>query len=420
VSEIAIRAENLGKRYRVGSTAGYKTLRESLIKATTAPFRHQAPNEGAPATGKKAPYIWALKDISFGVERGHAVGVIGKNGSGKSTLLKILSRITRPTEGYAEIRGRVTSLLEVGTGFHPELTGRENINLNAAILGMKRAELKCYFDQILDFAGESIKNFIDTPVKRYSSGMYVRLAFSVAAHLDTDVLLVDEVLAVGDAEFQKKCIGKMDDIAHSGRTVLFVSHSMSAIRRLCPKAMLLDCGAIVSQGDTENVITKYMESTSGSNTVTKERVANPGESKFINWQLANSVTNEKHRCYTGEPCRFSFMLHCGTNIPQANLGFSIWAADGDLIWGMRSIDYLGGNVPLQKGDYDIVFSIPSLPVKPGNYRIRVSLYESLDECIDLWYAEPDLMVSPREETGIPTQFQGILDLPGKVSINEHK
>src|SRR4030042_1941526 len=210
MSEIAIKVEHLGKRYRIGTKTGYKTLRESLISTAITPFRHRHSGmDESTVMGQKSPYVWAIKDVSLEIGRGQAVGIIGKNGSGKSTLLKILSRITRPTEGHAEIHGRVASLLEVGTGFHPELTGRENINLNAAVLGMTRAEVKRQFEAIIDFAGETVRNFIDTPVKRYSSGMYVRLAFAIAAHLNTDVLIIDEALAVGDAAFQKKCVGKM-------------------------------------------------------------------------------------------------------------------------------------------------------------------------------------------------------------------
>jgi lipopolysaccharide transport system ATP-binding protein len=259
VSDIAIKVENLGKRYRIGATVGYKTLRESLFSAVKAPFRRLHTTTDKPSTtGSKTPYIWALRNASFQIERGQAVGIIGRNGSGKSTMLKILSRITRPTEGRAEIYGRVASLLEVGTGFHPELTGRENINLSAAVMGMKNYEVKNKIDDIIDFAGDTVKNLIDTPVKRYSSGMYVRLAFAIAAHLETDVLLVDEVLAVGDSEFQKKCLNKMDDVAQSGRTVVFVSHNMNAISQLCQRAVLLDSGKLIADGKVSEVISDYL------------------------------------------------------------------------------------------------------------------------------------------------------------------
>src|SRR5437870_2274772 len=232
MSEIALKVEGLGKRYRIGANQqAYKTLKEKLTQTASTPFRalkSLAGRNGHYSIRKsKSETIWALKDVSFEVKYGEVVGIIGRNGAGKSTLLKILSRITDPTEGYADIHGRVGSLLEVGTGFQPELTGRENIFLNGSILGMKRAEIKKKFDEMVDFA--EIEKFIDTPVKHYSSGMYVRLAFAVAAHLEPEILLVDEVLAVGDAAFQKKCLGKMGDVAKEGRTVLFVSHNMAAI-----------------------------------------------------------------------------------------------------------------------------------------------------------------------------------------------
>ena len=255
---LAIRVENLGKQYRIGvAPQKYRTLRESLVGAVTWPI--QRIRRGlAPSGAESADTIWALRNVSFTVERGQVLGVIGRNGAGKSTLLKILSRVTEPTEGEVEIRGRVGSLLEVGTGFHPELTGRENIYLNGAILGMKRAEIDARFDEIVDFSG--VEQFIDTPVKRYSSGMYLRLAFAVAAHLEPEILVVDEVLAVGDAEFQRKCIGKMSDVAQEGRTVLFVSHDMSAILRLTKEAIVLDKGRVVYRAPTAEAVDYYMVS----------------------------------------------------------------------------------------------------------------------------------------------------------------
>jgi len=257
MSDIAIRVENLSKQYRIGGPqARYKTIRESLTEAVQAPFRRLASVVRGQSSAVSNETIWALKDVSFEVKRGEVVGIIGRNGAGKSTLLKVLSRITEPTEGRAEIHGRVGSLLEVGTGFHPELTGRENITLNGAILGMKRAEIDRKFDEIVDFA--EIEKFLDTPVKHYSSGMYVRLAFAVAAHLEPEILLVDEVLAVGDVAFQKKCLGKMGDVAREGRTVLFVSHNMAAIENLCARTILLEEGHSIRDGATKEAIAMYM------------------------------------------------------------------------------------------------------------------------------------------------------------------
>jgi lipopolysaccharide transport system ATP-binding protein len=254
MDNIAIRVENLGKQYRIGLTpVRYRTLRESIVESVSLNARSKRA-----ANKEELGTIWALRDVSFEVYKGQVLGVIGRNGAGKSTLLKILSRITEPTEGYAEIHGRVGSLLEVGTGFHPELSGRENIYLNGAILGMKREEIDRKFDEIVAFS--EVEKFIDTPVKRFSSGMYLRLAFAVAAHLEPQILVVDEVLAVGDAEFQRKCLGKMNDVAREGRTVLFVSHNMSAILRLTEETILLDHGRIVLRAPTPQAVDHYMAS----------------------------------------------------------------------------------------------------------------------------------------------------------------
>jgi lipopolysaccharide transport system ATP-binding protein len=249
-----IKVENLSKQYTLGGPAErYSTIRESLIKTIKTPF------SGSKKAGNGSNTFWALKDITFDVMPGEVVGIIGRNGAGKSTLLKVLSRITEPTAGRAELYGRVGSLLEVGTGFHPELTGRENIFLNGAILGMSRDEIAKKFDAIVDFA--EVEKFLDTPVKRYSSGMYVRLAFAVAAHLEPEILIVDEVLAVGDSEFQKKCLGKIKDVSEHGRTVLFVSHNMTAVATLCSKGILLSQGEIQIHSDAASAINLYTSTT---------------------------------------------------------------------------------------------------------------------------------------------------------------
>ncbi len=259
-SDIAIRVEGLGKMYRIGGPqARYSTFRETLVDAFAAPFRRAGRLlRGEGSASELDRTIWALKDVSFEVKRGEVVGIIGRNGAGKSTLLKILSRITEPTEGAADIFGRVGSLLEVGTGFHPELSGRENIYLNGAILGMRRAEIERKLDEIVAFA--EIETFLDTPVKHYSSGMYVRLAFAVAAHLETEVLLIDEVLAVGDASFQRKCLEKLEDAAWAGRTVLFVSHNLAAVQALCQRTLLLERGAVAFDDLTTDSIKHYLDS----------------------------------------------------------------------------------------------------------------------------------------------------------------
>jgi len=258
-SDAAVTVEHIGKRYRIGTTTGggrysYRSLREDITGGLTSLGRRRGKVDGRT--------IWALRDVSFQIEQGERVGIIGRNGAGKSTLLKLLSRITLPTEGHGQIRGRVGSLLEVGTGFHPELTGRDNVFLAGAILGMHRSEIQHKLDEIIEFAG--IGRFLDTPVKRYSSGMYLRLGFSVAAHMEPDVLIIDEILAVGDAEFQAKCLGRMEDTGTSGRTVVFVSHSMPSILRLCDRVILLDGGRLVADGSAREVVRTYLASGLGS------------------------------------------------------------------------------------------------------------------------------------------------------------
>ena len=254
--EVAIKAESVGKRYWLGTGHHEDSLGRKIDRLAKAPFR-RALGRGAPESDGDAEEFWALRDISLELPKGEILGLIGPNGSGKSTLLKMLSNITPPTEGRITLRGRVGTLLEVGTGFHPELTGRENVYLNGAILGMRRQEIDALFDEIVEFSG--IDRFLDTPVKRYSSGMFVRLAFAVAAHLDTEILLVDEVLAVGDTEFQRKCLGKIDDVARGGRTIIFVSHNLTAVQRLCTRSIWLDKGSMVDSGPTPQVVTQYLK-----------------------------------------------------------------------------------------------------------------------------------------------------------------
>jgi lipopolysaccharide transport system ATP-binding protein len=281
----AIITDGLSKRYRLGGRDGamfaYRTLRDSIASAAAGLLGGEGESD-AKARGNE---IWALRDVSVQIGRGEVVGIIGRNGAGKSTLLKVLSRITRPTRGEAVLNGRVGSLLEVGTGFHPELTGRDNIYLNGAILGMRRAEIQRKFDAIVDFSG--IARFIDTPVKRYSSGMYVRLAFAVAAHLEPEILLVDEVLAVGDAAFQRQCLGKMEDISRSGRTILFVSHNMPAITRLCDRALLISEGRVVDDGRPDVIVARYLGAEFG--TAARKEWTDPSQAPGNDWVRLRSV-----------------------------------------------------------------------------------------------------------------------------------
>ncbi len=280
MTDVAIRVEGLGKRYRLGGQgAQYETLREALVRAAKAPARLlRRPARRQPTEVRDSQTLWALRGVSFEVPRGQVLGIIGRNGAGKTTLLRVLTRITEPTEGRAEVHGRVASLLEVGTGFHPELTGRENVYLNGAILGMRRKEIDRKFDEIVEFS--EVSRFLDTPLKHYSSGMQVRLAFSVAAHLDPDVLLVDEVLAVGDAAFQQKCLAKMEEVGKGGRTVLFVSHNMPAVLRLCERLILLDEGKVVADGDPHQVVGLYLRADGGT---TAERL----------WQDINTAPGDE-------------------------------------------------------------------------------------------------------------------------------
>ncbi|MBV9081685.1 MAG: ABC transporter ATP-binding protein, partial [Acidobacteriaceae bacterium] len=286
---LAIKAAGLSKEYRIGGARrSYRTLRDTIMETATAPFRAMR-RSGAPSRtcDRRDQRFWALKDVCFEVEPGQVVGVIGRNGAGKSTLLKLLSRITEPTGGFAEIHGQIGSLLEVGTGFHPELTGRDNIYLNGAILGMKRAHIRQRFDEIVAFAG--VEKFIDTAVKHYSSGMYLRLAFAVAAHLDPEIMLIDEVLAVGDAAFQRKCLGRMGEVAKEGRTVLFVSHNMGAIRSLCDCGLVLHQGKLVDFGDISTAIQTYYRLASEEDRESSD--AGASRSGFGRVQLASHSSN---------------------------------------------------------------------------------------------------------------------------------
>jgi lipopolysaccharide transport system ATP-binding protein len=334
MTDIAIHVQGLGKRYRLGQREPYKMLREVLTRSVSATARATA----ARLTGRKPEsasspangHFWALHDVSFEVRQGEVLGIIGRNGAGKSTLLKLLARITRPTRGRAEVYGRLASLLEVGTGFHYELTGRENIFLNGAILGMKRAEIERKFDEIVSFA--EVEKFIDTPVKHYSSGMYLRLAFAVAAHLEPEILLIDEVLAVGDAAFQKKCLGKMGEVANAGRTVLFVSHNMAAVQQLTHTSILLDQGRLAAYGPSGEVIGQYLgairENKSNvydvEHTPRKHRELRR-EVEFLRVELEDYPT----RLVPADgDLRLRFTVRGNTDVDRFRFSITIWQLDG--------------------------------------------------------------------------------------------
>lgn len=377
MSDVVIRAVKLGKRYRIGTyVTPYKTIRESIAAMARAPFRRlsQAANDGQhPARGEE-DFIWALKDLSFEVRRGEVVGIIGRNGAGKTTLLKILSRITDPTEGHAEVRGRIGSLLEVGTGFHPELTGRENIYLNGAMLGMKRAEIEGKFEEIVAFA--ELEKFLDTPVKRYSSGMYVRLAFAVAAHLEPEILVIDEVLAVGDIEFQKKCLRKMESTGLEGRTVLFVSHNMPAVTRLCSRAILLDEGRIEKVGPVADVVSAYTSSISQSGAVKSwyDSGTAPGTGQIK--LLSVSVADEK-----GEPLplvEIDRPVHVNMKyyVAEPNLKFrcaAVFRTQGTVAFS--SVEPTE-TVREKAGTYHSTLTVPRNLLSEGEYVVSFSIFSS--------------------------------------------
>jgi lipopolysaccharide transport system ATP-binding protein len=372
MSEFAIQVERLGKCYRLGRSAQgsprYETLRDTLAGSVQQIFQ---PNGSA--KGKESDF-WALQDVTFDVAPGDVLGIIGRNGAGKSTLLKILSRITEPTTGKIHIKGRVASLLEVGTGFHPELTGRENTFLNGAILGMSRAEIRSKFDEIVAFA--EIEDFLDTPVKRYSSGMYVRLAFAVAAHLEPEILVVDEVLAVGDAEFQKKCLGKMQDVSRGGRTVLFVSHNMGAVSRLCNHALWLDRGKLMLRAGTSDVIAKYLTSNteSGGSCEWPEGVANAGVTELK--LFAVRILNESAQTSAGLDATKPFSIEiCYTiyqRLPYLRVGFSLSAVDGTVIFETQDADHPQYTGKREPGKYVMRCEIPGELLMPGRYIISVN------------------------------------------------
>lgn len=368
LSEAIIKVENLGKKYslRHQRNERYTALRDILTEETRNIFRRKR-NGAADPTRED---FWALKDVSFEVEQGDVVGIIGRNGAGKSTLLKILSRITEPTTGRVRIRGRVASLLEVGTGFHPELTGRENIYLNGAILGMGRAEITAKFDEIIAFA--EIEKFLDTPVKRYSSGMYVRLAFAVAAHLEPEILIVDEVLAVGDAEFQKKCLGKMESVARGeGRTVLFVSHNMTAISTLTHKALLLRSGRIVTIGKTTSVISEYLRGVEMDNLLYEAKPW-PDKPRVTRIELKTSEPSNVH--IWSQPMEVRFQVTTGRPVRGLCLSFQLINSLQQAVLHLWTFDS-ERPVCREPGVFEMICHMPKLRLYMGSYTLKFYLSE---------------------------------------------
>jgi lipopolysaccharide transport system ATP-binding protein len=399
MSTAVITADMLSKRYQRGMAANSGLLRDTLALAFRAPHKLLRRD--------RKESFWALKDVSLEVHQGEVLGLIGRNGSGKTTLLKVLSRITRPTAGWAEIRGRVGSLLEVGTGFHPELTGRENTYLSGAILGMGKQEITRKFDEIVSFA--ELEQFIDTPVKHYSSGMYVRLAFAVAAHLEPEILLVDEVLAVGDIRFQKKCLGKMGDVARAGRTIILVTHQLNQIRRLCNRVVWLDGGALRQTGSTAEVVSAY-EVDMSSNEVNEARPSE-GRAQFIRWKLTGPDCPSDHTLNTSGETSVSFLLRVNSPVRGVHHGIALYDQSRQLLWGNAT-----DGITLDPGLHEFRYTLPVLPLRPGAYSWRVSLYES-GERIDDWECVPQMQVVTLPVTHYRDEAAGFLNIPSKLDIS---
>jgi lipopolysaccharide transport system ATP-binding protein len=405
---IAIHVDSLGKRYRIGGRARYLTMRDRLANLASAPVRWLRRN-GADGSQSNSRLIWALRDVSFDLHEGEVLGLIGRNGAGKTTLLKILSRVTQPTEGSAEIRGRVGSLLEVGTGFHPELTGRENTFLNGAILGMGKKEILRKFDDIVDFA--EVGDFIDTPLKHYSTGMQMRLAFAVAAHLEPQILLVDEVLAVGDLAFQKKCLGKMGEVAHEGRTIVFVSHQMNQIRRLCEKAIWMDGGTIRQMGPTAEVVGAYESAILSGESADRSRDDAPEvKARFLRWEIVEPRGSQPNVLDTPGPVTLRFVVDVRQPLSYAHHGIGLYDADRRLLWGTALKQFR-----LEAGVQQFVYHLPDLPVKPGAYCWRVTLWDD-EDLVDGWECVPDLLVATKPVTHWLDEWAGILNIPSQFSV----
>jgi lipopolysaccharide transport system ATP-binding protein len=372
MSDTVIKVENLGKKYILGHQREerYTTLRDSIAngaKGLLKPFK-RGKSQGAKPNSEE---FWALKDVSFEIKQGDRVGIVGRNGAGKSTLLKILSRITEPTKGSIRIKGRVASLLEVGTGFHPELTGRENISLNGAILGMSKADIVRKFDEIVAFA--EVEKFLDTPVKRYSSGMYVRLAFSVAAHLEPEILIVDEVLAVGDAQFQKKCLGKMEDVGKEGRTVLFVSHNMATVTTLCQRGIWLVNGGVNLDASAELVTSKYLTyGVENSGEVILKQTANHQRFWFKKVSLIDAHNNVSANFDVREAIKIRLEYEALELVSGLEVGFQIFNSFGITIFTIDrslSLEY-----EISVGNYVAEIEIPRLFLSPGSYTINIAAH----------------------------------------------
>jgi lipopolysaccharide transport system ATP-binding protein len=402
MSSAVIHGEGLGKRYKRGLAAdpGLRHAMERFVKSPLALLRR-----------KNEETFWALKDVSLQVNEGEVLGLIGRNGAGKTTLLKILSRITKPTTGWAEVHGRVGSLLEVGTGFHPELTGRENAFLSGAILGMNKKEIERKFDEIVAFA--ELEKFIDTPVKHYSSGMYVRLAFAVAAHLEPEILLVDEVLAVGDINFQKKCLGKMGDVARAGRTIVLVSHQMNQIRRLCNRVVWVDQGSIRQTGPAHEVVSAFESGMRSEANISAGHLGNPGgKAQFVGWEIDAANRTSSHCIGSVGPVTLRFQLDVAKRIQRGIHGIALYNMERQLIWGSSASD-----LDLRPGVYHFTYEFPTLPLRQGPYSWLLSLWDDEGQ-VDLWDGVPEMIVATESYQHARDEWTGVLNLPARFTFDE--
>ena len=397
---VVIKGEELGKKYRRGIVQSSGLLRDSLGRILKSPL--------SVLQRQKEESFWALKDVSLEVREGEVLGLIGRNGAGKTTLLKILSRITQPTTGWAEIHGRVGSLLEVGTGFHPELTGRENAFLSGAILGMSKREIASKFDEIVAFA--ELEKFIDTPVKHYSSGMYVRLAFAVAAHLEPEILLVDEVLAVGDINFQKKCLGKMGDVARAGRTVVLVTHQMNQIRRMCHRVVWIDDGGVRASGATGETVGAYELEMSSPDRNSQEQRRRSAKAEFRSWRLDSEPETSCRSLSSLGPVRTSFRVEVKEALHHVHHGIALFNSDRQLVWAFGT-----DGLSFEPGLIDLSYEFPFLPVRPGAYHWQVSLWSD-EGNVDLWDAVPEMLVLTENYQHARDEWNGFLNVPTKLNV----
>ena len=426
-SQLAVRVDGLGKRYRRGRlrTRAGTTLTEAVLEGLRAPFVNLQRLYGLGSSSQgTGPVTWALQDVSFELHEGEVLGLVGRNGAGKSTLLRVLSRITEPTCGRAEVYGRVGSLLEVGTGFHPELTGRQNVYLNGSILGMSRRDIARKFDEVVEFAG--VGAFIDTPVKRYSSGMQVRLAFAVAAHFEPDVMIVDEVLAVGDAEFQRKCLAKMDDAASGGRTVLFVSHNLNAVQRLCTRGILLDQGRVVADGAVADIARQYLTETLERSIsappglwIRLDRHARhgTGAAAFDSVRYVSDNPAIGYQSYSGGPIEFTIKIHSDLARRASSLAVTLYDEQGTRLVNADTVE-LGQSVRLQHGLTTVSLRIHTLHLRPGTYVVGFWLADVSGEVYDHLSSAILLEVADLQAIGFGSRTLGVVNC--EFSVQELK